>query len=66
MKLLAIQVISGAVSSVVMALIEEASYSVNETTQTVEVCVVLEGRIERDVILDLFTEDDSATGMYYL
>lgn len=44
-----------------LVFIEEAAYSVDETELSVEICVVLEGAIEREVAVSLFTIDDSAS-----
>lgn len=44
------------------ASIDEPSYSRNEIDLNLAVCVLLEGLIERDVAINLFTNDDSATG----
>ncbi len=50
----------------ILAFIEQPRYTVEEDAGTVEVCVVLEGLLETEVILNFITQDDSATGIYYL
>ena len=45
-----------------VAFMEQTSYSVNETTGSIDVCVVLEGRLEASLSLSLVTVDMSATG----
>ena len=47
------------------AAIQDMSYSVEEDELSLEVCVVLEGFIERDVTIDFLTNDGTATGRYY-
>lgn len=37
-------------------------YEISEIGLSIEICVVLEGRIERNVTVILFTADGSATG----
>ena len=46
-----------------LAFMEQMSYSVDEATERVNVCVVLEGRLEASLSLSLVTEDMSATGI---
>ena len=43
-----------------LAFIEEANYVISESEQSVEVCVELKGRTDREVIIELFTEDNTA------
>ena len=47
---------------VVNASMNELSYIVNEDDGFVEACVVLEGLIQREVVIQLFTLDDTAIG----
>jgi len=49
---------------VVIVSLDEASYNVSEEDGFVSGCVVLKGFIERNVVVNLFTEDDTATGIY--
>ncbi len=48
------------------ARLEQSSYSVSEETGFIEVCVVLEGIIERNVGMELTTDDGTATGIELL
>ena len=42
---------------------DRPSYNVNETDMTVEVCArILDGSLERPVVVALFTSDGTATG----
>ena len=52
-------------SLVVNASLNEVSYIVNEEEGFIEGCVVLDGLIQRDVVIQLYTFDSTATGMYY-
>ncbi len=38
-------------------------YTVDEDAGNVEVCVVLEGLLEAEVVVGIFTQDESATGI---
>jgi len=49
---------------VVQISLDEASYDVAEGDGFISGCMVLEGLIERNVTINLFTEDDTATGIY--
>ena len=42
--------------------VEDPSYTVDESDGTVEVCVVLNGTIERNVSVTISTSDGSAIG----
>lgn len=48
----------------VQAFLQETNFTVSEDSQAgiPVVCVALQGMIERDVVINLFTEDDTATG----
>ena len=50
-------------SIVVNASLNELSYIVNEKDGFIEGCVVLDGFIQREVIIQLSTLDSTATGM---
>ena len=52
-------------SLVVNASLNEVSYIVNEEEEFIEGCVVLDGLIQRDVVIQLSTLDSTATSMYY-
>ena len=52
-------------SLVVNASLNEVSYIVNEEEGFIEACVVLDGLIQRDVVIQLSTLDSTATSMYY-
>ena len=47
---------------VVTASVNELSYIVNEDDGFIEACVVLDGLIQREVVIQLFTLDDTAIG----
>lgn len=44
--------------------LEQINYTTSEAAGTVTVCVVLEGRIERDVQVFIHTQNESALGTY--
>ena len=46
------------------AFVEQPSYSVDEATGNVEVCVALQGAMQINVSLSLITVDMSATGTF--
>ena len=50
-------------SLVVNASLKELSYIVNEEDRFIEGCVMLDGLIQREVIIQLSTLDSTATGM---
>ena len=50
-------------SVVVTASFDRANYSVSEEDEFIEGCVVLDGLIHRDVVIQLSTVDSSATGI---
>ena len=52
-------------SLVVNASLNEVSYVVNEEERHIEGCVVLDGLIQREVVIQLSTLDSTATSMYY-
>ena len=52
-------------SLVVNASLNEVSNIVNEEEGYIEGCVVLDGLIQREVVIQLSTLDSTATGMYY-
>ena len=54
------------VSLVVNASLNEVSYTVNEEEGFGEGCVVLDGLIQRDVVIQLSTVDATATSIYYV
>ncbi len=43
--------------------ISRETYDPSEADTSLRVCVVLDGLIEREIIIALFVEEDSATGM---
>ena len=47
---------------VVRGFLDQDSYTVREEVGVVEVCVVLDGFIEREVVISLFTVDGTAIG----
>jgi len=49
---------------VVQVSLDEASYDVAEGDGFISGCVVLKGLIERNVTVNLFTENNTATGIY--
>ena len=51
--------------TVLTASLSNESYSIEEINSSLEVCVVLEGLIDRDVTIILLTNDVSATGMVH-
>ena len=51
------------IAAVVTSSISQGSHVINEASSTVEVCVELEGLIEREVSIFLFTQENSATGI---
>ena len=52
-------------SLVVNASLNEVSYIVNEEEGYIEGCVVLDGLIQRDVVIQLSTLDSTAISMYF-
>ena len=48
--------------AVLSASISNATYTVEEADLSIQVCVILEGLIDRDVFISIFTESGSATG----
>ena len=52
-------------SLVVNASLNEVSYIVNEEEGFIEGCVVLDGLIQRDVVIQLSTLDSTATSTYF-
>ena len=50
--------------SAILAFMEQPSYSVDEATGNIDVCVVLEGTLETNLSLVLITMDISATGTF--
>ena len=48
-----------------MAFLDEDGYTVSEVVGTLEVCVVLDGFIDREVTVNLSTVDGTAIGIYY-
>ena len=52
--------------SALLAFFADRSYSVNETDQIVEVCVVLEGLTEKNNVIVLSTLNSSASCMFKL
>ncbi len=49
----------------VNATLSASSYFSNEETGMVEVCVALAGETDREITIQLFTEDDSAISKYF-
>ena len=49
--------------SALLAFFDESSYTVNETDNVIEVCVVLEGLTERNSVIVLSTQNGSASCM---
>ena len=49
----------------VAAFLDKNEYTVSEVVGTLEVCVVLGGFIDREVALNLSTEDGTAKGLFY-
>ena len=52
-------------SLVVNASLNEVSYIVNEEEGFIEGCVVLDGLIQREVVIQLSTLDSTATSTYF-
>ena len=46
----------------VSASLDKISYAVNEEDGSTEACVVLDGLIQREVVIQLFTLDNTAIG----
>ena len=49
-------------SAALLAMIEQKNYYVSEDSEAVEICVILEGEIEMEVIISIATLNDSAFG----
>ena len=46
-----------------LAFVEQPSYTVEEEVGSIEVCVVLEGMLEAEIVVNFFTINESATGI---
>lgn len=50
------------ISAALLALIEQRNYYISEANEVMEICVILEGMIETEVIVNITSQSDSAIG----
>ena len=48
-----------------LAFVEQPVYIIDEADKNIEICVVLEGMLEAEIIVEFLTEDESATGILF-